>query len=254
MITSGLWPGALGGTRTPSLQIRRCPYWRPGLFRPVRDLGLASSRCPGEFGASQGCSSAWLSEWLPNPLPELAPPLVGGLPGDAEPGADLGPGVPAAAQGRGSHRTGPRRRARRARRVRPAGPSASGLGPEFFSVLAVCGPDPRLLLTVVDAQHPEQPGVVRVAAEFPVVPHLLGRESQHGQQAQDRGACGMVPSSLDFLSVTRRQSRRFRKCCSKTFSDADSRREVPNGCRRSCAASFTQPSARPWVRIGTSAG
>ena len=32
------------------------------------------------------------------PLPELAPPLVGGLPGDAEPGADLGPGVPAAAQ------------------------------------------------------------------------------------------------------------------------------------------------------------
>jgi hypothetical protein len=67
MIVSGLWPGALGGTRTPSLQIRRCPYWRPGLFRPVRDLGLASSRCPGEFGASQGCSSAWLSEWLPNP-------------------------------------------------------------------------------------------------------------------------------------------------------------------------------------------
>jgi hypothetical protein len=32
------------------------------------------------------------------PLPELAPPLVGGLPGDAEPGTDLGPGVPAAAQ------------------------------------------------------------------------------------------------------------------------------------------------------------
>ena len=32
------------------------------------------------------------------PLPELAPPLAGGLPGDAEPGADLGPGVPAAAQ------------------------------------------------------------------------------------------------------------------------------------------------------------
>ncbi len=32
------------------------------------------------------------------PLPELVPPLVGGLPGDTEPGADLGPGVPAAAQ------------------------------------------------------------------------------------------------------------------------------------------------------------
>ena len=58
MIASGLWPGALGGTRTPSLQIRRRPYWRPGLFRPVRGLGLASSRRPGEFGASQGCSSA----------------------------------------------------------------------------------------------------------------------------------------------------------------------------------------------------
>src|SRR6516225_7696333 len=39
MIASGLRPGALGGTRTPSLQIRRCPYWRPALFRPVRGLG-----------------------------------------------------------------------------------------------------------------------------------------------------------------------------------------------------------------------
>ena len=76
MIVSGLWPGALGGAGTPGLQIRRCPYWRPDLYRPVRDLGLASSRCPGEFGASRKGVHPRGSQI---PLPELRP-AVGGRP------------------------------------------------------------------------------------------------------------------------------------------------------------------------------
>ncbi len=40
--------GALGGTRTPNLLIRRCPYWSPGPFRSVRDLGLVPHRLSGQ--------------------------------------------------------------------------------------------------------------------------------------------------------------------------------------------------------------
>ena len=80
--------------------IRRCPRVRPDLFRTVRDLGLVSPGCPCGSGASEGCSSVWLPGWLPNPAgvyPGLAPSLLGGLAGDAETGADLGPGVAALA-------------------------------------------------------------------------------------------------------------------------------------------------------------
>ncbi len=65
MIASGLWPGALGGTRTSNLQIRRYQRGRPASFRSVRGLGLVSPGCPGGSGASQGCSSVWLPAWLP---------------------------------------------------------------------------------------------------------------------------------------------------------------------------------------------
>jgi hypothetical protein len=57
--------GALGGTRTPNLLIRRCPYRRPIPFGSVRDLGLLFFGCPDEFGRSEGSSSVWLPVWLP---------------------------------------------------------------------------------------------------------------------------------------------------------------------------------------------
>ena len=93
--------GALGGTRTPNLLIRRCPYRRPDPFRSVRDLGFVSAGCPGEYGEPVSRSSVWLPAWLPwrrwRELP-LPPPLLCGLAGDAKAGADLGPGVAASAQ------------------------------------------------------------------------------------------------------------------------------------------------------------
>jgi hypothetical protein len=73
MIGSGLWAGALGalgGTRTSNLLIRRflCRHSDP--FRTVRDLGLVSPGCTGGSGSSKGCSSAWLPAWLPDARPE----------------------------------------------------------------------------------------------------------------------------------------------------------------------------------------
>jgi len=65
MIGSGLWAGALGGTRTPNLLIRRFLCVRPAPFRTVRDLGHVSLGCPGRSGSSEGCSSVWLPAWLP---------------------------------------------------------------------------------------------------------------------------------------------------------------------------------------------
>ena len=65
MIASGLLPGALGGTRTPNLLIRRYPYGHPNPFRSVRDLGLVSPGCTTGSEASEGCSSVWLPAWLP---------------------------------------------------------------------------------------------------------------------------------------------------------------------------------------------
>ena len=59
--------GALGGTRTPNLLIRSSMCERPAPFRSVRDLGFVSPGCPYGFGASRGCSSAWLPAWLPRP-------------------------------------------------------------------------------------------------------------------------------------------------------------------------------------------
>jgi hypothetical protein len=63
--------GALGGTRTPNLLIRRCPYWRPVPFGTVRDLRLVFFGCSAEYGASEGCSSVWLPAWLPSAASEL---------------------------------------------------------------------------------------------------------------------------------------------------------------------------------------
>ena len=57
--------GALGGTRTPNLLIRRYLRGHPDPFRSVRDLGLVSAGCPGGSGATEGCSSVWLPAWLP---------------------------------------------------------------------------------------------------------------------------------------------------------------------------------------------
>jgi len=59
VIGSGLLPGALGGTRTPNLLIRRFRCGRQTPFRPVRELGLVSPGCPGGSGSSEDCSSAW---------------------------------------------------------------------------------------------------------------------------------------------------------------------------------------------------
>ena len=57
--------GALGGTRTPNLLIRRYLCGWPDSFRSVRDLGLVSPGCTGGSGASEGCSSVRLPAWLP---------------------------------------------------------------------------------------------------------------------------------------------------------------------------------------------
>ena len=57
--------GALGGTRTPNLLIRRFQYGRPAPFRSIRDLRLVSAGCPGGSRSSEGCSSVWLPAWLP---------------------------------------------------------------------------------------------------------------------------------------------------------------------------------------------
>jgi hypothetical protein len=57
--------GALGGTRTPNLLIRRFQCRRSYPFTLVRDLGFVSPGCPHRFGASRGCSSVWLPAWLP---------------------------------------------------------------------------------------------------------------------------------------------------------------------------------------------
>ena len=59
--------GALGGTRTPNLLIRRFQCGRPYPFRLVHDLGFVAPGCPHRFGASRGCSSVWLPAWLPRP-------------------------------------------------------------------------------------------------------------------------------------------------------------------------------------------
>jgi hypothetical protein len=61
--------GALGGTRTPNLLIRRYLYRRPDPFKTGRHLGLVSRGCPAGSGSSQGCSSVWLPAWLPPARP-----------------------------------------------------------------------------------------------------------------------------------------------------------------------------------------
>jgi hypothetical protein len=64
------YSGALGGTRTPNLLIRRFLYRHPAPFKSVRDLGLVSPGCPGGSGTSEGCSSPWLPAWLPGADPQ----------------------------------------------------------------------------------------------------------------------------------------------------------------------------------------
>jgi hypothetical protein len=61
--------GALGGTRTPNLLIRRFLYRHPAPFKSVRDLGLVTARYSCESGTSEGCSSPWLPAWLPGADP-----------------------------------------------------------------------------------------------------------------------------------------------------------------------------------------
>jgi len=56
---------ALGGTRTPNLQIRRFPYGHPDPFRSVRYLGLAAARCSHPSGELRARSTVWLPAWLP---------------------------------------------------------------------------------------------------------------------------------------------------------------------------------------------
>jgi hypothetical protein len=68
--------GALGGTRTPNLLIRRFLCGRTEPFRWVRDLGLVSLGCPRESGLSQGCSSVWLPAWLPWPNRAARDPML----------------------------------------------------------------------------------------------------------------------------------------------------------------------------------
>ena len=65
MIASGLWPGALGGTRTPSLLIRRFLCGPPDSFGTVRDLGPFPARCSSPSGIPEGRSTRWLPAWLP---------------------------------------------------------------------------------------------------------------------------------------------------------------------------------------------
>jgi hypothetical protein len=57
--------GALGGTRTPNLLIRRFPYGYPHSFGSVRHLGGVPVRCSLKFGEPGSCSPAWLPAWLP---------------------------------------------------------------------------------------------------------------------------------------------------------------------------------------------
>jgi hypothetical protein len=54
-----------------NLLIRRCPYRRPVLSGPVRDLRLLFFGCPAESGATEGCSFVWLPAWLPLVAGEL---------------------------------------------------------------------------------------------------------------------------------------------------------------------------------------
>jgi hypothetical protein len=61
--------GALGGTRTPNLLIRRFQCGRPDPSRSVRDLGLIFPGRPAASGSSEGCASVWLQAWLPSPAP-----------------------------------------------------------------------------------------------------------------------------------------------------------------------------------------
>ena len=57
--------GALGGTRTPNLLIRRYLCGRPGPFISVRDLGCVCGRCSYDSVELEGRSSSWLPAWLP---------------------------------------------------------------------------------------------------------------------------------------------------------------------------------------------
>jgi hypothetical protein len=65
VIGSGLLPGALGGTRTPNLLIRRFQCGHPDPFRLVRGLGFVAARCSYSSGELQGRPSPWLPAWLP---------------------------------------------------------------------------------------------------------------------------------------------------------------------------------------------
>jgi len=57
--------GALGGTRTPSLLIRRYLRGRPSPFISVRGLGHLSYGCSSSFAVWASCSPSWLPRWLP---------------------------------------------------------------------------------------------------------------------------------------------------------------------------------------------